>query len=85
MNIIKESSYWHVDGVVEAGVISLQIVGNSMIPSFLVSLTEETSIRLPHRIHIEHVEDVKSGAVCPCKGMQQDCNNTLIGCSISSY
>lgn len=58
VNIINSSPYWHVNGVVEAGVFISQLEGCGMIPSFLVGLTEETSMHLSHRIHVEHVRDV---------------------------
>lgn len=64
--------YWHVDGVVEAGVFIPQLVGGGKIPSFLVGLTEETSKCLSRWIHIECPRDVQSGAHRCCKGIQQD-------------
>jgi len=58
-SVRAKSPYWHVDWVDEASFVIAQIVGRSKIPVLLVS-SEETSVCLPHWVHIEHVCDVQS-------------------------
>lgn len=57
VNIIHWSPYWHVDGVVEAGVFIPQYNSRSNIFSFSVSI-EGTSNDLSRWIHMERVQDV---------------------------
>ena len=67
VNIIHWFSYWHVDGVVEAGVFIPQYSSGSNIFSFPVILIEGASNDLSRWIHTERVRDVNR----PCKGIQK--------------
>ena len=58
VNIIHWSTYWHVDGVFEAGVFIPQYNSRSNICSFSVILIEGASNDLSRWIHMERVQDV---------------------------
>ena len=71
MNFINKCTYWHEDGVVEAGLSTCQLIGGGKILGFPVTFTEETSICFVSRqIHIKRAGNVQAVVHCVCKGIQ---------------
>ena len=83
-NFINTFTYFHVDGVVDAGLFICQLIGGNKISSFPVSITEETSMCWSRWINVKHIGNVESVARYACKGTLYDFIHTLQGCEISA-
>lgn len=64
VNTVNSSLYRHENVVIEACFIIYQFIGRSQVPGSLVSLVEEPSVCLSHRIHVEGVRDVQFDVRC---------------------
>lgn len=75
------ASYMHVDGEVKTSCFIKHLIGGGKTSGCLISLTEETSIFLSHRIHSECECDVQSRPHSLCKPEKQNWNDAFTGCN----